>query len=83
MITAHPAPQELITPGRSAIFTLTATGDELKYLWQKDGVRVFETFNHTLVIQSVTKSDEGKYLCVVRNDAGSVTSTAASLTVCK
>ena len=83
MITIHPAPQELTLPGMSAIFTVTATGNELKYLWLKDGVCVSETFNNTLDIESVTESDEGQYSCIVSNDAGCATSTAASLTLCK
>ena len=36
-----------------------------------------------LTISDVVKTNEGQYRCVVRNDAGSVTSNPAKLSVCK
>ena len=83
MITSQPAPQEFIIPGRSAIFNVTTTGDKLSYQWQKNGTNIPGPNLPTLTIQSVAERDEGQYICVVCNDAGSVTSTPANLTVCK
>ena len=83
-ITDQPDPQLLIVPGQSATFTVTATGDNLMYQWQKDGVDIATGDNSaTYTIAAVAESDEGEYRCVVSNAANSVTSTAASLTVCK
>ena len=83
-ITDQPDPQLLIVPGQSATFTVTATGDNLMYQWQKDGVDIATGANSaTYTIAAVAESDEGEYRCVVSNAANSVTSTAAILTVCK
>ena len=83
-ITDQPDPQLLIVPGQPATFTVTATGDNLMYQWQKDGVDIATGDNSaTYTIAAVAESDEGAYRCVVTNAANSVTSTAASLTVCK
>ena len=84
MITDQTDPQLLIVPGQSATFTVTATGDNLGYQWQKDGTGITTgatSANYT--IAAVAESDEGEYRCVVSNAANSVTSTGASLTVCK
>ena len=83
VITSHPAPQVLIVPGQSASFTVTATGDNLSYQWQKDGVEISGATSATYTISSAMEGDEGMYLCVVSNAAGAVTSNHASLTVCK
>ena len=84
MITVQPVSLTLIVPGQSATFTVTATGDNLMYQWRKDGVDIATGDNSaTYTIAAVAESDEGEYRCVVSNAANSVTSTAASLTVCK
>ena len=73
----------LVVPGQSATFTVTATGSNLMYQWQKDGVDIVGATSATYTIEVITESDTGMYRCVVSNAAGPVTSTAASLTVCK
>ena len=84
MITVQPVSLMLVVPGQSATFFVTATGDNLMYQWQKDGVDIATGDNSaTYTIAAVAESDEGAYRCVASNAANSVTSTAASLTVCK
>ena len=84
MITVQPVSLTFVVPGQSATFTVTATGSSLMYQWQKDGVDIATGANSaTYTIAAVVESDEGAYQCVVTNAANSVTSTAASLTVCK
>ena len=74
----------LVVPGQPAAFTVTATGDNLTYQWRKGGSNIATGANSaTYTIAAVAESDEGGYQCVVSNAANSVTSTAASLTVCK
>ena len=83
MITVHPV-SLFVVRGQSATFTVTAMGSNLMYQWQKDGVNITTGANSaTYSIAAVAESDEGEYRCVVSNAANSVTSTAASLTVCK
>ena len=84
MITGQPVSLTLVVPGQTATFTVTATGDNLMYQWQKDTVNIATGANSaTYTIAAVAESDEGEYRCVVSNTAGSVPSTAASLSVCK
>ena len=74
----------LVVPGQPATFTVTAMGDNLMYQWQKGGSNIATGANSaSYTIVAVAESDEGEYRCVVSNAANSVTSTAASLTVCK
>ena len=84
IITVQPESQLLVIPGQSATFTVTATGNNLMYQWQKDMVNIATGANSaSYMIAAVAESDEGEYQCVVSNTANSVPSTAASLTVCK
>ena len=73
----------LVVPGQSATFTVTATGSNLIYQWQKNGINIAGATSTKLMIAVVAESDEGEYRCIMSNAANSVTSTAASLTVCK
>ena len=74
----------LVVPGQCATFTINATGSNLMYQWQKNGVNITtKATSATYTIAAVAESDEGEYRCVVSNAANSVTSTAANLTVCK
>ena len=83
-ITVQPVSLELVVPGQRATFTVTATGSNLMYQWQKDESDIASGANvATYTIDMVAESDEGEYWCVVSNAANSVTSTPASLTVCK
>jgi len=70
-------------------FRIEAEGEDLIFLWQKDGSnlyndhRIHGTDTNTLNIQSVKKSDEGYYNCLVKNDLGSKSSHNAKLSVSK
>ena len=84
MITGQPVSLLLVVPGQPATFTVSATGDNLMYQWQKGGVDIASGANAaTYTIAAVAEGDEGEYRCVVSNTANSVPSTAASLSVCK
>ena len=81
--------------GTPPAFTVEATGDDLQFLWQKDGkdidknesrLQCSETDNtSTLCIQHVKKSGQGHYKCLVTNPVGmsEKTSDEAELTVCE
>ena len=83
MITVQPVSLTLVVPGQPATFTVTATDTNLMYQWQKNGTNVAGATSATYTIAAVAESDSGMYRCVVSNAAGSVTSTAVSLTVRK
>jgi hypothetical protein len=80
-ITAHPASQTL---GVGATLTLSvgASGTApFTYQWRKGGANLSGATNATFTIAAVATGDAGNYDVVVTNSAGSVTSTAATLTV--
>ena len=88
-ITHHPTPQLDVVPGSPVKFTVTATGGDLMYKWQRDGADLNplpgvsgETTN-TLRIENVKKKHKGTYTCIVGNAARSTTSNPAQLTVRK
>ena len=56
-------------------------GKDLVYQWYKDGKAISGATSASYTISSVTSSDAGSYTVTVSNSAGSVTSSAAVLTV--
>lgn len=82
VITKDPDPRTTCN-GSDVSFSVVATGENLTYLWQKNGGNIVpaET-NSTLSLLGVTDLSEGIYRCVVSNAAcGSVNSTSAELIV--
>ena len=79
--------------GTPLAFTVEATGDDLQFLWQKDGkdinkneprLQCSQTDNtSTLHIQHVKKIDQGHYRCIVKNpiDKSGTKSDVAEITV--
>ena len=75
-ITRHPESQSVVT-GSPIAFTVEATGDELQFLWQKDGKEIDKNESRlqcsqtdhtsTLHIQHVKKSNKGHYRCLLKN----------------
>ena len=69
--------------------TVQATGDNLHYQWQKNGVDLsdddkhYDTGTDSLHIVMVEKVDEGYYQCLVKNEIGETISEDAVLTVSK
>jgi len=81
-ITTQPASQT-VTVGQTASFTVAATGTApLSYQWQKNGTAIGGATAASYTTPATTASDSGaQFTVVVSNAVGSVTSTAASLTV--
>lgn len=74
--------------GSNAQFTVAAVGVRLSYLWQladetllTDGAKFVGVATSAMTIRNVQFEDAGLYVCVVSNDAGSVRSEGAMLTV--
>ena len=67
------------------MFTCNATGYNVSYQWRigsgSFSSKVRGTNSNTLIIPDVTSFDENEYICVVSNEAGSVLSRTANLTV--
>jgi uncharacterized protein (TIGR02145 family)/uncharacterized repeat protein (TIGR02543 family) len=80
-ITQQPQPQ-IVRLGQTAIFTVSATGTNLQFQWQKDSTNLTGQTSATFSIAAVTATDNGSsYRCIVSNSASTVTSTFANLTV--
>ena len=88
-ITQHLESKSVAT-GADVTMTVRATGDNLHYRWQKDGIdlsdddRHRDTGTHTLRIVKVEKGDnKARYRCLVKNEIGEEFSKDALLTVSK
>lgn len=80
VITGQPVAQN-VCAGDTAMFAVTATGNNLAYQWQKDSTNLNGAVTNPLTIFPVGAGDAGSYRCVVGNPGGSVTSSVAGLTV--
>ena len=82
IITTQPLDQT-VRPGQIATFGVIATGTApLSYQWQKNGVNIPGATNAMYTTPATTASDNGNtYRVNVTNNAGSVTSNPAKLTV--
>lgn len=81
-------PQNMtLCEGQNAFFEVRATGFNLGYQWQKDGVDISDggnisgTTTSVLVINNVTFADRGVYRCHVTGDCNNILTNTASLTV--
>ena len=86
-IDTQPASQT-VTAGETAEFSVTATGENLSYQWQKitdNGSSWMDITGETntsyTIATTTTYMNDTQYRCVVSNSAGSVESNAATLTV--
>jgi len=81
-ITTQPTSQT-VTAGQTASFSVAATGTApLSYQWNKNGTAVSGATSSSYTTPPTSSSDNGaQFTVVVGNTAGSVTSSAATLTV--
>jgi hypothetical protein len=80
-ISAQPT-SRTVEEGQSTTFTISASGNpSLTFQWRKGGVAISGKTASTLAFVNVQISDAGSYDCVITNSQGSVTSSAATLTV--
>ena len=81
-ITTQPANQT-VTVGQTATFKVVAAGTApLSYQWQKNSTAISGATSASYTTPATTSSDNGaKFVVVVSDSAGSVTSNAATLTV--
>ena len=81
VITTQPKSQT-VKEGKTVTFSVVATGTgTLSYQWKKDGTAISGATGTSYKINSAKYSDSGKYTVTVSNSAGSVTSSAAVLSV--
>lgn len=80
-ITTQPLSQ-VLPLGTTATFSISVTGSPTPTIqWKKNGVSISGATGSTLKLSSLSYTSEGNYTAVVSNSGGSVTSSAASLTI--
>jgi hypothetical protein len=80
-ISTQPVSQT-VTAGSSVTLSVTAAGSTpLTYQWRKNSANISGATSAAYTIASLSVGDAGSYTVVVSNFAGSLTSTAATLTV--
>jgi len=81
-ITTQPSSQT-VTAGQTASFSVAATGTApLTYQWRKNATAISGATSSSYITPATTNSDNGtQFTVAVSNTAGSVTSSAATLTV--
>ena len=81
-ITTQPV-SRTVTAGQTATFSVIANGTSpLSYQWNKNGAAISGATSSTYTTPATTSSDNGaQFTVLVSNTAGSVTSSAATLTV--
>ena len=79
-ITTSPQPQAAIAGGQATL-SVNATGFDLTYQWQRNGVDIPGATGTTYAIASAQIFHAGTYTVVVTNSGGSVMSTATTIEV--
>lgn len=80
-ITAQPV-SATVAAGQAVTFTVTASGSAPSYQWQRDGKDIAGATAASYTLNNVQPGDDGaSFTVVVRNSAGSATSSAAVLKV--
>ena len=84
VFVSHPS-SKYIYPTQTATFTCNASGYNISYQWRIGSGsfpnKVMGIQSNTLVIPDVRSSDENTYMCIASNEAGSVSSRTANLTL--
>lgn len=80
-ITAQPQNQSVMT-GSTATFSVSATGSNLTYQWQRNGVAIGGAMAAAYTTPAAASSDNGaQYTVVVSGAGGNVTSGVAQITL--
>jgi hypothetical protein len=80
-IVGQPQPATVVS-GSTARLSVTAVGSvPLFYQWQRNGTNVGDGTQSSLVLPNIQMADAGFYSVVVTNNAGSVVSSNAQITV--
>ena len=80
-------PNKTVCEGENSFFEVIATGENLLYQWQKNGINLIDAGNifgsnsSVLIIQNTTIADQGVYRCNLTGDCNTVLTNPSNLTV--
>jgi hypothetical protein len=81
-ITSIAPPEEEVPVGQPASFSVSATGRNLSYQWNRDGTPIVGATQTSYQLSPTTLTDDGvTFTCSVINSSGTVTSGGTVLTV--
>jgi hypothetical protein len=80
VIVTQPANVQGIA-SQTALLSVGATGNNLRYQWYKNGAAVSGGINSVLAISNLELDDAGIYAVVVYNSVGAVVSSGANVTI--
>ncbi|MBR5691291.1 MAG: immunoglobulin domain-containing protein, partial [Verrucomicrobia bacterium] len=80
VITVQPQSVK-VKAGETAVFSVTAEGSHLSYVWYHDEKIIRDENENVLMIENAQASDEGTYQVYVFNSLGGVMSSPAELTL--
>jgi len=81
VISNHPEAVSIDEGNSTTLSVSTSAGAVLSFQWRKNEVEINGATSNTLIIESAVSVDAGVYDVVISNDAGSVTSLSALVTV--
>jgi len=73
--------------GENTYLEVIATGDNILYQWQKNGVEIHDSGNISgtgssiLIIENATVADQGVYRCMITNGCNSILSNTSNLDI--
>ena len=79
-ITAQPV-NTTASPGGTTTLSVTGAGGGLAYQWRLNGTNIVGATNSSLTLSNITASQAGVYTVLVSNAAGTITSSAATLSL--
>lgn len=85
-VTSHPSGRT-VCEGEITFFEVIATGDNLNYQWQKDGINLSDvgyisgSQSSVLMIQNTIIADMGVYRCNITGDCNTVLTNPSTLSV--
>ncbi|MCX6146983.1 MAG: immunoglobulin domain-containing protein [Candidatus Kapabacteria bacterium] len=69
LISSQPISKTLCI-GSNATFDILAKGENLQYVWQKNGINIPNSNSNSFSIKNVILNDSGKYTCKISGDCG-------------
>jgi hypothetical protein len=72
---------QTVAVGQSATFSIQASGSNLDYQWQRNGVNIVGALSPSYTVAASALDNSAAFRCAVSNSQGQVVSQAATLTV--